>query len=62
MRKRTKHEYTQSPPFSYRMKMATDVNTDVQSINTERASSTVLKTDVKNIQVDVFLSLLWKSH
>ena len=41
MRKRTKHENTQSPSFAYDTKMAADVNTGVQSINTERAENTV---------------------
>ena len=41
MRKRTKHENTQSPSFSYDTKMAADVNTSAQSINTERAENTV---------------------
>ena len=34
-RKRTKHENTRSPPFSYHTKRAADVNTGAQSINTE---------------------------
>ena len=36
-RKRTKHEHTRSPPFLHHTKMAADVNTGAQSINTERA-------------------------
>ena len=31
----TKHENSRSPPFSYHTKMAADVNTGAQSINTE---------------------------
>ena len=34
-RKQTKHENTQSLPFSYLIKMAAGVNTGMQSINTE---------------------------
>ena len=36
-----KTENTRSPPFSYYMDMAADVNTGIQSINTERASKMV---------------------
>ena len=38
MRKWTKHENTQSTPFSYHTEMAANVNTGVQSVNTEKAS------------------------
>ena len=35
MRKWTKHENARSLPFSYHVKMAADINTGMQSINTE---------------------------
>ena len=37
-RKRRKQENTQSPPVSYDTKMAADIKTGAQSINTKRAS------------------------
>ena len=50
-RKQTKHENTRSPPFSYHTKMAANVSTSAQSINTERAPLIIMTRVIAHVIV-----------